>query len=123
MKSPELLVKKGDIQVDHFPWGRLEWFARQTLNGAKITLGFCHIKPGMNNPLHFHPNCDEVLHVLEGSILHQLGDESIPMNPGDSLLIPKDVAHNARNVGETEAVMSIAFDTGDRQTTHVEEAK
>ena len=28
------------------------------------------MKPGGSNPAHRHPNCEEVLHVLEGDVEH-----------------------------------------------------
>ena len=110
------LLRKVNIQTDKFPWGRLEWFARKGLNGADMTLGTCYINPGMENTMHSHPNCDEVLYVLKGSIIHRLNGEEVKMNEGDSLFIPKNAAHNAINTGTDDAVLSIAFDTGDRQT-------
>jgi quercetin dioxygenase-like cupin family protein len=112
----KLLLKKADIQTDAFPWGRLEWYARKSLNGADITLGFCHIKPKMENAMHSHPNCDEVLYVVEGSIIHRLDGREIAMEKGDSLFIPQDAVHNAFNAGDSDAVLSIAFTTGDRKT-------
>jgi len=118
MRIKELLLKKDDVQTDIFLWGRLEWYARKNLNGADITLGFCHINPQMENTRHSHPNCDEVLYVVEGSIVHRLNGEEAEMNAGDSLLIPKGAVHNAFNPGKTEAVLSIAYTSGNRETVN-----
>ena len=115
----ELLLKNADKPTDIFPWGSLEWFTRRSLNGADMTLGFCRINPKMENQVHSHPNCDEVLYVLSGSIIHRLNGEEIPMSAGDSLFIPQDVVHNAFNMSDDkEAVLSIAFTTGDRKTVN-----
>jgi mannose-6-phosphate isomerase-like protein (cupin superfamily) len=115
----ELLLKKADIITDVFAWGRLEWYARKNLNGADITLGFCYINPQMENAMHSHPNCDEVLYVVEGSIIHRLNGEELPMNNGDSLFIPQEAVHNAFNAGNTEAVLAISFTSGERETVNV----
>ena len=116
-KNPaDKLLKKADIQSDLFPWGKLEWYARKNLNGTDITLGFCYINPKMENAMHSHPNCDEVLYVVKGSIIHRLNGEELAMNEGDSLLITQGAVHNAFNTGSTEAVLSIAFTTGNRET-------
>jgi len=69
--------------------------------------------------MHSHPNCDEVLYVVEGKITHRLNGVELPMSAGDSLLIPKGAIHNAYNTGEKEAVLSIAFTTGTRETVNV----
>jgi quercetin dioxygenase-like cupin family protein len=111
-----LLLKKEKIQIDVFEWGRLEWHARKNIDGGDITLGFCHIYPGMENAMHFHPNCDEVLHVIQGAIIHRFNGEEINMNEGDTLVIPKGTNHNAYNNGDAQALLSIAFNTGERQT-------
>jgi oxalate decarboxylase/phosphoglucose isomerase-like protein (cupin superfamily) len=31
---------------------------------------------GSRNPLHIHPNCEEVVHLLEGSITHLVENEN-----------------------------------------------
>lgn len=116
MEKKPALLKKAEIQTDVFPWGRLEWYARKNLNGADITLGLCHINPKMENAMHSHPNCDEVLYVIKGSIIHRLNGEEIEMCEGDSLFIPQGAVHNAFNRGDTEAVFSIAFTSGSRET-------
>ena len=116
MQIKDLLLKKENMQIDIFPWGKLEWYARKSLNGTDITLGFCHINPKMENAMHSHPNCDEVLYVIDGSIIHRLNGEEISMNAGDSLLIPQGVTHNAFNPGNKEVILSIAFTTGTRET-------
>ena len=107
------------MQTELFNWGRLKWYARKNINNINITLGLCYINPGMENTLHFHPNCDEILFVIQGNIIHRLDGEELEMGPGDSLLIPQGAVHNAYNCGNTEAFFSIAFTAGERQTTPV----
>ena len=60
--------------------------------------------------------CEEVLHLLYGTIVHSIGDEAVEMSAGDTVVIPPHVVHNARNVGTEDAVMLIAFSSADRQT-------
>ena len=74
------------------------------------------IRPGRENPRHYHPNCDEILYVAEGTIEHTSGDDAFPMNAGDAISIPAGVTHNARNVGQADAVLMIAFSSADRET-------
>jgi quercetin dioxygenase-like cupin family protein len=81
-----------------------------------MTVGRCYIRPGAQNPRHDHPNCDEVLHVLQGRILHSVDDEVEEMGPGDTVSIPSGALHNARNIGDEEAVFVIAFSSADRLT-------
>jgi len=101
-----------------FDWGRLYWYAGGPMgNSEHQTLGLCVLKPGCENPRHYHPNCEEVLHVLAGSIEHFVDGEGwLPMQPGDTITIQTGVWHHARNVGGEEARLLIAFSSEDRQT-------
>ncbi len=100
-----------------FDWGQLYWFANgQIGNSQSMTVGRCIIKPGCANPRHHHPNCEEVLQVMQGTIVHSFEDVEFEMGPGDTIVIPPNVIHNARNVGSEDATMMIAFSSAERQT-------
>lgn len=111
------LTTASDVVEEKQEWGRLEWMVSGALgNSDTMTVGRCYIDPGEQNPRHYHPNCDEVLHVLQGRIVHSLGDETFEMGPGDTVSIPSGTLHNARNIGAEQAVFVISFSTPDRQT-------
>jgi quercetin dioxygenase-like cupin family protein len=110
------LTPAGKVVVDPQAWGRLEWMVSGAIgNSDTMTVGRCTIDPGQQNPPHYHPNCDEVLHVVSGTIDHRLGDEQLPMSAGDTISIPAGTVHNARNVGSEPAILMIAFSTPDRE--------
>lgn len=115
------VVRAADTAVEVYPWGRLLWFVSGALDNSKtLTVGQCVIEPGQANGPHYHPNCDEVLHLLEGEIRHRVGDDYVLMSAGDTISIPAGVVHNAENVGSTPARMAITFSTADRQVVSVE---
>ena len=104
-------------EVEPTSWGRLVWMVAGRLhNSANLTVGKCYIKHDSANPRHYHPNCDEVLHVLEGEIEHSLGDDTFRLSVGETINVPMGTMHNARNVGGGEAVLLIVFSSADRQT-------
>lgn len=116
MAGSAMVARSGSYEVEQHGWGRLVWMVAGRLgNSANLTVGRCYIEPGQANPRHYHPNCDEVLHVLEGTIEHTAGDEIVPMGPGDTISIPAGVVHNARNVGDATAVFVISFSSAHRQ--------
>lgn len=111
------VVRATDATVEEYPWGRLLWFASGALgNSETLTVGQCLIEPGRANGAHYHPNCDEVLHVLEGEIRHRIGDDYVLMSAGDTISIPAGLVHNAQNVGSVPARMAITFSTADRHS-------
>ncbi len=104
------------VRVEPQEWGRLEWMvAASEGNSDVLTVGKCYIEPGRNNPVHHHPNCDEVLHVIAGRIRHRVGDEYLEMGPGDTISIPLGSVHNATNIGDETCELLICFDTANRQ--------
>jgi quercetin dioxygenase-like cupin family protein len=111
------LVNPASFVVEEQEWGRLVWMVNgATGTSQAMTVGQCFIDPGQANPRHHHPNCDEVLYVLRGTIEHTVDDETFPMTTGDVVSIPSGCVHNARNVGTDTAHFLISFNTPDRKT-------
>lgn len=103
-------------------WGRLVWLiGEKETPGAEQTLGVVTIEPGKRNPLHFHPNCEELLYVMEGEADHKLGDEMLHISAGDVIRIPQGVPHWAQATGETPLVALISFSAADRKTENLED--
>ncbi|GAA4426598.1 hypothetical protein GCM10023169_25550 [Georgenia halophila] len=110
------LSRPESFVVQEQPWGRLVWMVSGEIGNSEVlTVGRCYIEPGQANPRHYHPNCDEVLYVLRGTIEHTVGDDVFAMRAGDVVSIPQGSLHNARNVGDDVAEFVITFDTADRQ--------
>ena len=122
MLNPQLLLTERDkLPEQRFPWGTLRWLMNDELQpGALQTVGICHIFAGQGNPLHYHPNCEEVLHVLAGRGRHSLDGQWIELRPGTTVRIPAQVKHNLINESEATMVCIIAFSSGDRQTVFLE---
>ncbi len=116
MKQIEVCLAANTETVEA-DWGSLTWNASGQLgNAAQLTVGQCRLKPGQANPRHCHPNCEEVLVVVEGRITHTVADEAeAVLEAGDTVSIPAGVFHQARNVGEGEAVLYIAFSSAHRE--------
>ncbi|WP_220093834.1 cupin domain-containing protein [Gryllotalpicola protaetiae] len=111
-----VVVPAAEGKVEVQPWGKLVWFVSGPQESSEtMTVGRCYISPNQQNGRHYHPNCDEVLHVLQGEIEHSAGDERVIMRAGDTISIPAKVIHNARNLGAEEAVMVISFSSPYRE--------
>lgn len=111
------LMRADDCAVEYHEWGRLVWMVSGKVgNSETMTVGKCFIKPSCANPVHYHPNCDEVLHVVRGRIEHRVDDEYFEMSAGDTVSIPTGHRHNARNIGTEEVECMISFSSADRQT-------
>ena len=117
------LRRRSEHVLVDMPWGRLEWYASAEIgNSDTMTVGRCHIDVGQQNGRHYHPNCDEILTVLRGEIIHSWNDEEKRMGAGDVISIPQGVVHNARNVGNVAAELAICFSSAHRGTLDEETA-
>ena len=109
------------LPIETFEWGTLQWLCNAKLSErAEQTLGLCHILPGCQNPRHYHPNCEEVLHMLSGSGKHSFDDDVIALRPGMTIRIPVGVIHNMSNTGAEPIVCLISFNSGNRETVFLD---
>lgn len=119
--TKSVVTRTADHQVLPQPWGVLTWYvSRELKNSDTMTVGRAVVRPGQQNPRHYHPNCDEVLQVLQGHILHTMNDVTVEMRAGDVVSIPTGVVHNARNIGTEDAILAISFSSADRQSVGYE---
>ena len=117
------VVTVGQGRQDAVPGVTLEWLADATLMpGCEMTFGRAQLEPGASNPPHFHPNCHELLFVLEGRIEHPLGSKCVTLTPGSLLHIPQGVTHNAHNVGSDVATLLVAYSSDSRETVFLHES-
>ena len=118
--SKAIITRASDCQTVPMECGELTWLVSKELgNSGTMTVGRSVILPGRMNPRHYHPNCDEVLHVLQGAIVHTMDDESAELAQGDTVSIPANVIHNARNIGSVDAILLICFSSAERETIWV----
>ena len=97
-------------------WGSVEWLVREgDPPGAEQTLALATWAPGLGNAEHTHPNCEEIVYVLEGSIDHTLGDQLARLDTGDVIVVPRDVPHRLINNSPVLVRTLIVFSSPDRQ--------
>jgi len=97
-------------------WGSLTWLASRGIGNAEgVVFGRVVVKPGCSNPRHSHANCEEVLYLLQGQLEHSIGDDTISMEAGDTLVVEPGLVHNATNTGDEDADMIVAYSAGERE--------
>lgn len=114
------LIDTNLIAEDSFEWGTLKWLCNDSLSpGSLQTVGWCKILPGCSNPLHYHPNCEETLWVMQGQGKHSFDGQELELKQGTLLRIPIGVQHNFANTGTSMLECLITFSAGNRQTIFV----
>jgi quercetin dioxygenase-like cupin family protein len=115
--SSRPICRSHEAEALEFPWGRVAWTASERIgNSSTMTFGRASMRPGQAPTRHRHPNCDEILHVLSGTIEHSLGNQLFRLESGDTISIPAGRWHGARVLGDAPAEMVICFSSADRQT-------
>lgn len=102
-------------------WGHLAWLIGEVETpGAEQTFGVVTIRPNQRNPLHLHPNCEELLYVISGECDHLLGEVTYRLGPGSVIRIPRGVPHWARCTSAEPLTAVISFSAPDRRTENLE---
>jgi mannose-6-phosphate isomerase-like protein (cupin superfamily) len=102
-------------------WGSVTWLVSgATTAGAEQTFGVVTINPGHANPLHLHPNCEEILYVVSGECEHRIGDDRVALGPGMAICIPRGTPHCARATSTERLVVVVSFSSPDRQVVNLE---
>jgi len=88
-------------------WGRLRWLSNPPSTGAKyLTVIDVTLAPGKGHDFHKHPDQEEVLYVVAGTVEQWVDREKRILGPGDSAYVPADVVHASFNVGDGEAKLA-----------------
>ncbi len=58
------------------------------------------LSQGKGTPLHIHNGQDEIFQVIEGSYKFQVGEDKHDLKAGDSIFLPRQVAHAWTQVSE-----------------------
>lgn len=80
---------------------------RLLISGADTEGQFCMLEfegpPGRSTPMHKHDREEETIHLLNGQLEVTMDGEQLTLMPGDTVLIPRHVAHRLTTVGEHSA--------------------
>jgi mannose-6-phosphate isomerase-like protein (cupin superfamily) len=118
--SEHLTARWDESQAATTSWGTVSWLINEVITeGAEQTFGVVTINPGQSNPLHLHPNCEEILYVLSGSCEHRLGDATVGLSPGMAICVPRGTPHCARTTSPERLVVVVSFSSPDRQTVNL----
>lgn len=95
------------LSIKHQPRSKRFYFdvglGSVCLSGRDTGGAYCLLEvslaPGMSVPRHMHTREDEVYFVLAGELEVTVGEKTFVLQPGDTLLAPRDIPHQLRNSG------------------------
>ena len=83
-----------------------ESMQRRIVTGKKMTVARIYFKDGFTVPMHSHHN-EQITQVVKGKMLFVFDGhegQEILLSPGDVIVIPANVPHQATCIGEVEEV-------------------
>ncbi|HGJ66514.1 TPA: cupin domain-containing protein [bacterium] len=117
MEKVKAIIDINDATLEKYPWGEIRWIWNQKIDpNAEQTLGQVTIYSGKKNTFHAHPNCEELMYILEGECDHLLGEEMYHLIPGMTIIIPRNVEHYAIVTSENDLKAMIFYSNPTRQT-------
>ncbi|MFE1251775.1 cupin domain-containing protein [Streptomyces sp. NPDC058735] len=100
------IVSLNDVEPNRRRGGDLRAMLTPAAVGATSGfMGLALIEPGDRIAEHYHPYSEEFVYVVCGQLEVDLDGEPHPLQPDQGLLIPVNVRHRFRNVGDVEARM------------------
>ena len=97
-------VASKDIPSDRLDWGELAWISSPSTTGSRqITEALVTLAPGFGHDFHRHPQQEEVLYLLSGTIEQWIGEEKRTLSPGDAVFVGRGVVHASFNTGTDDA--------------------
>ena len=97
-------MMSAETPAEVLDWGKLRWMSHPPSTGAEqLTVIEVNITPGNGHDFHKHPDQEEVIYCISGTVEQWLDREKRIFGPGDSVFIGAGVVHASFNVGETDA--------------------
>lgn len=93
-----------ETEPEVLDWGSLKWLSHPPSTGAsQLTVIDVTLAPGKGHDFHKHPDQEEVLYVIAGTVEQWVDQEKRMLGPGDSAFLPAAMVHASFNAGDTDA--------------------
>mgnify|MGYP006299223351 CR=1 FL=1 len=116
--SKAILIREPDAKREKHSWGELHWFCGHDQGKSRdMTFARCRILPDCNTHEHYHPECEEIIHVVDGILRHHVAGEDTfhELTPGDTIVVPPKLEHQIQNIGDEQADLVIVWSSTQRK--------
>jgi quercetin dioxygenase-like cupin family protein len=102
---PDALIVRADENhpFQQVPGGTQAFLTVGSETGGALECAVATLRPQGRHPMHLHPDQDEALFVLQGTIRLQIDDEHHTLTAGDFAFIPWGTLHAMVNPAATAA--------------------
>jgi quercetin dioxygenase-like cupin family protein len=88
------VIESRTVTREKLDWGARAWLTCSKGRSAEALVVIeVELRPGCGHAFHLHPNQEEVLYCLEGTVEQWIGAERTMLHCGDSAFIAKNTVH------------------------------
>ncbi|MFC4587722.1 cupin domain-containing protein [Sphaerisporangium corydalis] len=100
-------INAGQVAPNHRRGGDIRvLLGPKTAGATSGFMGVAFLRPGEHFTEHYHPYSEEFMYLVHGTVHARIdGDQEIVLEPGDALMVPKNVRHRIENTGTDEACL------------------
>ena len=104
------IFKKDDaVTEEGYPGVPRAILVDASLGAQSMWVGHLDVRPGSTITTHTHPDTEEAMVIVEGELEAVLGDETITVGVGDTVLAPAGVKHGFVNRSQGQAALLALF--------------
>lgn len=102
----DFCLRRSNVPREELSWGSLAWYCRPREAGLKhLVVIEVTLKPGEGHAFHCHPQQEEVILCLKGSVEQWVGENKYLLHAGDAVIIPAGGVHASFNCGQEDATV------------------
>lgn len=98
----ETIAKAGTGPVYRSPIDEVRFLITGEQTGGALFMAEVTILAGCGNPPHIHSREDETFYVQQGTLTVQVGGKTVTASAGDTVCLPKGIAHSFQNHGSVD---------------------
>lgn len=91
------VIKSDDAETHHLEWGTLKHLSEKSIDPLICRVASAFFLPGKKQPLHEHPQEDEVIYIISGSAEYYFDGNKHHISFGDLIYIPSGTKHYTFN--------------------------
>ena len=97
-------IPSRSLVIDTFDWGRIAWTCRPAnTESTQMAVLDVTINVGGGHDFHRHPDQEETIYLLSGTIEQWIETEKRLLRPGDAVFIKRGVVHASFQRGDAPA--------------------
>ena len=101
-------VLNSETPKETVDWGTWAWISNPpTTNSKQLTVINVELFPGKGHDFHKHPDQEEVIYCLQGSVVQWIGEEKQSLKAGDAVHIDAGVVHGTFNESNEPACILV----------------